>query len=71
MFFSILARGSMTSRPQPVQRMRKSIPTPQHLKARSAAGVFFPCLNDVAHSDVHKAGLLSFLCVRAKTHRIP
>ncbi len=27
MFFSILARGTMTSRPQPVQRILKSMPT--------------------------------------------
>ena len=40
MFFSILARGSMTSRPQPVQRILKSMPTRSTSKLDAPQGCF-------------------------------
>ena len=46
MFFSIFARGSITSRPQPVQRILKS----------STAGVLFAGEDGIAHSNVHIVG---------------
>ena len=40
MFFSIFARGSMTSRPQPVQRILKSMPTRSTSKLAAPQGCF-------------------------------
>ena len=53
MFFSILARGSMTSRPQPVQRILKSMPTRSTSKLDAPAGVLFAGEDGISHSDVH------------------
>ena len=40
MFFSIFARGSITSRPQPVQRILKSMPTRSTSKLDAPQGCF-------------------------------
>jgi len=40
MFFSIFARGSITSRPQPVQRILKSMPTRSTSKLEAPQGCF-------------------------------
>ena len=65
MFFSIFARGSMTSRPQPVQRILKSMPTRSTLKLDAPQGCFFAGEDGISNCDIHEQ--LSLLPVPSGT----